>query len=82
MMLRPGEDYPRLIWQEVFAADIAGLYGVDIVDFAYLGRYWGLDDCGGVDDCGRSDINNSGDVGLGDLAELADDWLKGVPRQI
>lgn len=36
MMLREGEDYPRLAWQEIFGGDIAGLYGADIVDFAYL----------------------------------------------
>jgi hypothetical protein len=45
MMLREDEDYPRLAWQTVIAGDIAGLYGVDLVDFAYLAGYWGL---GGV----------------------------------
>ena len=76
MMLRSGEDYPRLAWQEVFLGDIAGLYGADMVDFAYLANYWGLDDCGGLNDCGRADIDLSGDVGLGDLVAVADDWLR------
>ncbi len=76
MMLRELEDYPRLAWQEVFAGDIAGLYGADMVDFAYLATYWGLDDCDGADDCGRADIDGDGDVGVGDLAAVANDWLK------
>lgn len=75
-MLREGEDYPRLAWQEVFAGDIAGLYGADMVDFAYLANYWGLDDCDGLDDCGRADIDTSGDVGLPDLAAVVGDWLR------
>lgn len=41
-----------------------------------MGNYWGLDDCNGLDDCGRADIDGSGDVGIGDLAEVAQDWLK------
>ena len=78
MMLRETEDYPRLAWQEIYTGDIAGLYGADIVDLAYLSRYWGLDDCNGLDDCGRADIDGSGDVGIGDLVEVAEDWLQGV----
>lgn len=78
VMLREGEDYPRLVWQTVFAGDIAGLYGVNLVDLAYLGRYWGLDDCEGADDCGRADIDASGDVGIVDLASVVDDWMEGL----
>jgi hypothetical protein len=74
MMLRPGEDFPRLAWQAVFEGDIAGLYGVDLVDFSYLANYWGLD-CD-MDDCGRADIDGSGDVGLADLVYVSEDWLK------
>ncbi len=76
MMLRPGEDYPRLAWQEVFAGDIAGLYGADMVDFAYAANYWGLTGCNSGTDCGRADIDASGDVGLGDMAGVAADWVK------
>jgi hypothetical protein len=76
MMLREGEDYPRLAWQAVFDGDVAGLYGVDLVDFAYLARYWGLD-CGS-EDCGRADIDGGGDVGIGDLAAVAEEWLLGL----
>ncbi len=78
MMLREYEDYPRLAWQAVYAGDIAGLYGGDMVDFAYLAHYWGLDDCDGLDDCGRADIDGTGDVGLGDLLEVTNDWLFGI----
>ncbi|MHC5155184.1 MAG: GLUG motif-containing protein [Planctomycetota bacterium] len=76
MMLREGEDYPRLAWQEIFAGDIAGLYGADMVDFAYLANYWGLTSCDSGTDCGRADIDLSGDVGLGDLVYVGQDWLK------
>ena len=75
MMLRENEDYPRLAWQEVFAGDIAGLYGVDFIDFTYLSQYWGLDDCNGLDDCGRADIDESGSIDIGDLVAVANDWL-------
>ncbi len=76
MMLREGEDYPRLTWQTIFVGDIAGLYGTNLVDFAYLANYWQLDDCGGIDDCGRADIDADGIVGLGDLDEIVTDWMK------
>ncbi|MEN8126799.1 MAG: GLUG motif-containing protein [Planctomycetota bacterium] len=76
MMLREGEDYPRLAWQEVFEGDIAGLYGADMVDFAYLAGYWGLTGCNTGTDCGRADIDGSGDVWLPDLAAVAEDWLR------
>ena len=36
MMLREGEDTPRLQWQTIYDGDIAGLYGVNLVDVAYL----------------------------------------------
>lgn len=75
MMLREGEDYPRLAWQTVWGGDVAGLYGVDMVDFVYLANYWGLN-CG-AGDCGRADIDGSGDVGIGDLVSVAEEWLVG-----
>lgn len=74
MMLREGEDYPRLAWQAVFDGDIAGLYGVDMVDFAEIARNWQHTGCPG--NCEDADIDGSGDVGLGDLLYVAQDWLK------
>lgn len=76
MMLREGEDTPRLAWQAVYPGDIAGLYGADMVDFAYLSQHWNLTGCNSGTDCGRADIDISGDVGLSDLAYVAGDWLK------
>ena len=29
------------------------------------------------EDCGRADMDGSGDVGIGDLAEVANHWLEG-----
>jgi len=73
MMLREGEDYPRLAWQAVYAGDIAGLYGVDLVDFAEIARNWLNGGCPAG--CEEADIDGSGDVGLGDFAILADNWM-------
>ncbi len=73
MILREGEDYPRLAWQEVYAGDISGLYGVDMADFAYMADYWGLTGCGGANDCGRADMDGNGNVGLDDLAVVVAD---------
>lgn len=74
MMLRAGEDYPRLAWQEVFLGDIAGLYGVDMVDFSEVARNWQNTGCPA--NCEDADIDENNEVGLGDLAAVAEDWLK------
>jgi hypothetical protein len=76
MMLRPGEDYPRLIWQEIFPGDIAGLYGVDNVDLEELTSYWLQSDC--PTGCEDADIDNSGYVDFVDFAILAANWLEGI----
>lgn len=75
MMLREGEDYPRLGWQEVFAGDIAGLYGVDAVDFAELALHWGQSGC--PDGCEDADISGDGSVNASDLMYLVGDWPAG-----
>jgi hypothetical protein len=76
MMLREHEDYPRLAWQAVFEGDIAGLYGVDMVDFAEVARNWLQTGCPAG--CEDADIDGDGQVGVGDLAVLSGDWMKGV----
>ncbi|MDH4202314.1 MAG: hypothetical protein OEV87_05430 [Phycisphaerae bacterium] len=77
MMLRESEDYPRLAWQETFMGDIAGLYGVDMVDFAWLASWWNEPVCDDSNQwCQGADIDGSGDVGISDLAYIAQDWLK------
>jgi hypothetical protein len=76
MMLREGEDYPRLIWQEIFPGDIAGLYGVDNVDLEELASHWMQSGC--PTGCEGADIDDSGSVDFVDFAMLAEDWLKGT----
>ncbi|MEN6307627.1 MAG: hypothetical protein ABFD91_07725 [Anaerohalosphaeraceae bacterium] len=75
MMLRPGEDYPRLAWQDIYAGDIAGLYGVDLADYAELAQHWMNTDC--PSNCEDADIDSSGTVDSGDLSLLATHWLEG-----
>ena len=78
MMLRELEDYPRLAWQEVFDGDIAGLYGVNIVDFALLASQWNEPTCTDLNDwCQGADIDHLDGVDIKDLLAIADDWLKG-----
>jgi hypothetical protein len=76
MMLRPGEDYPRLAWQPVIAGDIAGLYGINFVDYAEIAAHWGQTGC--PTGCENADINNDGTVDINDLKFLADNWLAGI----
>jgi hypothetical protein len=75
MMLREGEDYPRLAWQPVYPGDIAGLYGVDSVDYAEIAAHWGQTGC--PTGCEDADINGDGTVDIFDLMLLADNWLDG-----
>ncbi len=74
MMLREGEDYPRLAWQDVYAGDIAGLYGVDFVDLMEVANHWLQSGC--PTDCEDADIDGSGKVDLADLAAVCADWLR------
>jgi hypothetical protein len=76
MMLRPGEDYPRLAWQAVFDGDIAGLYGVDMVDFARLASWWNEPVCDESNQwCQGADIDHADGADIKDLAAVAEDWL-------
>ena len=75
MMLREGEDYPRLTWQPIITGDIAGLYGVDIADSIALAGCW-LDDPYG--DCAVADIDGDAFINLSDFAMLAANWLRGI----
>ena len=69
-MVRPGEDYPRLAWQQPIPGDIAGLWGVDIVDLQALLENW----LSSTSQLG--DINNDSAVNLLDFASLANNWLE------
>jgi hypothetical protein len=76
MMLREGEDYPRLAWQTVYPEDIAGLYGINAVDYAEIAAHWGQTGC--PTGCEDADINGDGTVDIVDLMSLANNWLEGI----
>ena len=66
-----GAGYPMLYYQRDIVGDLAGGYGVDLVEMAMIAEQWGKTDCG------STDIDGSGVVDLGDIAELASNWLEG-----
>jgi hypothetical protein len=70
MMLREGEDYPRLAWQPIYAGDIAGLYGVDLVDLAFFIEKWL-----GVWHV-RADIVDDSVVNMTDFYILSASWMQ------
>jgi hypothetical protein len=70
--------YPSFWWQ-VPTADFRCPDGVTTVDFARFATQWRRNDCGAVNsDCEWTDLDGSGDVGIPDLAILADQWLSGL----
>ena len=76
IMLRPDEDYPRLVWQKILQGDIAGLYAVDYFDLAELAEHWLQSGC--PTNCEDADIDGSGSVDFKDFAPFASDWLNGT----
>ncbi len=52
--------------------------GVNGVDYSLLGRYWHETDCAALDDCMGADIDLSGAVDFGDVAAVAESWLRDV----
>ena len=75
MILRENEDYPRLAWQEVFAGDIAGLYGVDGDDLLEVVNHWLEQGCPAG--CEQADMDGSGTVDLGDFVIFSEEWMEG-----
>jgi hypothetical protein len=59
----------------IFTVDFNGDGSVDIADTAVIGRYWLRENCGGDGWCGGTDVDMSGSVGAGDLAEFVEYWL-------
>lgn len=75
MLLREGEDYPRLAWQVIYAGDIAGLYGVDLADFAEAARHWLQTGCpSGCEDADLAPPGGDGTVDMTDLSVITDQW--------
>jgi len=72
-----GTNYPRFVWQ-IPPGDIACPDGVNGVDFSVLGRYWHETDCAALDDCEGADIDLSGAVDFGDVAAVAESWLRDI----
>lgn len=71
-----GTNYPRLVWQ-VPLGDVVCPDGVNGLDFAAVAGYWHETDCAALDDCGGADVDLSGGVDFGDVAAVAESWLRG-----
>jgi len=69
-----GQSYPKLWWWVPGPGDLGCPDGVDFLDYAVFAEKWGQMGCGG---CGGSDLTGDGNVGFDDLAEFADNWLRG-----
>jgi len=64
-------------------ADVNGDDRVDLADFGIVSGRWMEAGCNeGNDFCNSVDIDQMGDVGLGDLFILAGNWLAGVPGPV
>jgi hypothetical protein len=77
MMLRPGQDYPRLAWQPVITSDIGGLYGVSEVDYAVLAAAWQAVSSSSNWNA-AADLNSDGVVNSVDMLILSGNWLAGI----
>ena len=76
--IRPNQDYPRLSWQPEIVGDFVGLYGVNLVDFAFFADRWLDDECELSNDCYGADLDLSTIVDIGDALILAEHWLEGL----
>ena len=72
-----GTNYPRFVYQ-IPQGDIVCPDGVNSVDYSLLARYWHETDCAALDDCEGADIDLSGAVDFGDVAAVAESWLRDV----
>jgi len=72
-----GTNYPRFVYQ-IPQGDIVCPDGVSSLDYSLLARYWHETDCAALDDCDGADIDLSGAVDFGDVAAVAESWLRGV----
>ncbi len=58
--------------------DLDDDWDVDIEDFAVVSSWWQEPNCTSSDNCGGADVDESGEVGLGDVSIVAGNWLAGV----
>ena len=72
-----GTNYPRFVYQ-IPQGDIVCPDGVNALDFSALARYWHETGCAALDDCDGADIDLSGAVDFGDVAAVAESWLRDV----
>jgi len=63
---------------DMLAGDISADGKVNLMDFAILSGEWMADNCDATNLwCNEADVDESGDVGMEDLASMVADWLKG-----
>jgi len=71
-------DYTKAPCDADYSGDIAGDYGVELVDYAAFISHYGETNCGATgDDCQCADIDRSGAVDIADLLDVVEVWLKG-----
>jgi len=70
-----GTNYSRLVWQ-IPQGDIVCPDGVNGLDYSALARYWHETECAALHDCEGADIDLSGAVDFGDVAAVAESWLR------
>ncbi len=69
-------EYPILVWQ-IGPGDIYADGRNNLRDWAVFAEWWMRDDCGALNCyCEWADMDFSGDVGVEDLALLAEYWLE------
>ncbi|MHC5060617.1 MAG: hypothetical protein ACYTFK_05990 [Planctomycetota bacterium] len=58
--------------------DVDNDWDVDNEDLAVVSNWWQEPNCVSVDNCAGADVDGSGEVGLGDISIMAENWLAGV----
>jgi WD40 repeat protein len=75
VLVGAGDGKVHLYQSKGQAGDIDKDYDVDFIDFAWLSIFWQKTSCG---KCAGADLTGDGKVDIGDLAELAANWLAGI----
>ncbi len=72
-----GTNYPVLQWQ-IPTGDFLCPDGIDFIDFSFFAQHWLEHNCNEIDYCQGTDLDQSGSVGLRDLAIFVENWLEGT----